>query len=116
MSILFNLNLKNKNLKLINLLKDIYGLGFKRSKTICSGLGFDSNIRIGELKQEHFDKINSLISLKYKYIIDTDLRKQIYDNIQLSKNLKTYKGIRHLYKLPVNGQNTHNNAKTRRWL
>jgi len=43
-----------------------------------------------------------------------DLKKNVYDNIQLLKNIKSYKGVRHTYKLPVNGQRTHTNAKTQR--
>lgn len=114
MVVLLNLNLKNKK-KLIFLLKDIYGIGLLYSKNICKSLGYDFNIRMNQLTEPDLNKINSLITIKYKYVIDTELKKQTYDNIQEMKNIKSYRGIRHSYGLPVNGQRTHTNAKTRGW-
>ncbi len=114
MSIILNLNLKSKK-KLIYLLKSVYGIGLLFSKEICKSLGYDYNIRFSALKKKDINKLNSLVTIKYKYIIDTELKKNIHDNIIKMKEIKTYKGIRHQYNLPVNGQRTHTNAKTRRW-
>ena len=112
MSILLNLNLQN-NKKLIYTLKTVYGLGLLSSKKICTSLGFDINTKMNELNSTDLNKINALVNIKYKFSIDSERKKNTYDNIQLMKNIKCYKGIRHSYNLPVNGQKTHNNAKTR---
>lgn len=85
------------------------------SKQICKSLGYDNNIKCSQVKEKDFNKLNSIITRKYKFLIDTELKKEIYDNIQKMKNIRCYKGIRHTYNLPVNGQRTHTNAKTRRW-
>lgn len=114
MSFFLDLNV-SKNKKLIYALKDVYGLGLLYSQEICKSLGYDSNTRLQNLKAKDFNKLNSIITVKYKYIINAELKKNIYDNIQLMKNIKCYKGIRHSYNLPVNGQRTHTNAKTRGW-
>lgn len=114
MSILINLDLK-KDKKLIFLLRNVYGLGLLSSQKICESLGYDYNIKTSSLDQKDINKLNSLISLKFKYIVDTELKKNTYDKIQLMKDIKCYKGIRHTYNLPVNGQRTHTNAKTRGW-
>lgn len=99
--------------KLIYLLRNLYGLGLLLSKQICKSLGYDYNILFSELKKKDINKINSIITRKYKFIIDTELKKQIYDNVQNMKNIRCYKGVRHMYNLPVNGQRTHTNSKTR---
>lgn len=112
MSIILNFNLKSKK-KLIYLLRTVYGIGLLFSKEICTSLGYDSNIRLSEVKQKDVNKINSIITKKYKYIVDTELKKVTHDNIQKMKNIRCYKGVRHVYNLPVNGQRTHTNAKTR---
>lgn len=115
MSLLLNLNLK-KNKKLIFLLKEIYGLGLLRCKKICVSLGYTYNTKINELKEKDLNKLTSIITLKYKYIIDVELKKRIYDTIKHMKTIKSYRGIRHTYNRPVNGQRTRTNAKTqRRW-
>lgn len=115
MALFLRLNLK-KNKKLIYVLKNVYGLGLSRSKLLCLNLGYNYDIKVDKLKQKNFNKINSLITLKYKYLIQNELKNKIYSNINFMKKIKTYRGIRHTYKLPVNGQKTRNNAKTRRWL
>ena len=112
MSILLNLNFKSDK-KLIFLLTKIYGLGYLFSKEICKSLGYDYNIKSNQLKKKDINKLNSLITIKYKYVVDTELKKQTYDNILTMKEIKSYKGVRHVYNLPVNGQRTHTNAKTR---
>lgn len=114
MSTLLNLNFKT-NTKLIFLLVKIYGLGFLFSKEICKSLGYDYNIKANQLNQKDINKLNSLITIKYKFVLDTELKKQKYDAIQTMKEIRNYKGIRHVYNLPVNGQRTHTNAKTRGW-
>jgi small subunit ribosomal protein S13 len=53
------------------------------------------------------------MNVQYKFITGADLKKRTYDKIQKMKNIKSYKGVRHSYNMPVNGQRTHTNAKTR---
>lgn len=112
MSILLNLNTTG-DVKLIYNLKSIYGIGLRSAKQICTSLGYDIDTKMHDLKDHDLNKINALINVKYKFSIDSEKKKHTYDKIQLMKNIKSYKGIRHSYNLPVNGQKTHNNAKTR---
>jgi small subunit ribosomal protein S13 len=108
------LNIENtKNKKLIYALKDIYGLGLLYAQLTCKSLGYDINCRLKDLKPQDFNKLNSIITMKYKFMINAELKKNTYDKIQLMKSIKSYKGIRHSYNLPVNGQRTRTNAKTR---
>ncbi len=114
MSIFINIDNK-ENKKLIYSLRKIYGIGLLLSKKICLSLGYDINSKISDLKQKDLNKLNAIINVKYKFITDAELKKHTYDKIQHMKNIKCYKGVRHSYNLPVNGQRTHNNAKTRGW-
>lgn len=114
MSILLDINNKN-NKQLIYVLKNVYGLGLLFSQQICKSLGYDTNVKINDLKPKDLNKLNSIINVKYKFITGAELKKNTYDNIQQMKNIRCYKGIRHSYNLPVNGQRTHTNAKTRGW-
>lgn len=113
MSILYNLNTKS-NKQMTYVLRTVFGIGLFYSKKICQSLGYDYTVKMNELMEKDLNKFNSLITIKYKLMIDTELKKNIYDNIQTLKMIKSYKGIRHTYNLPVNGQRTHTNAKTRR--
>ena len=106
---------KYKTKKLIFFLTGIYGINLSLARRICVSLGYDQNIKINNLKSEDLNRINTLITVKHKLMIDSDLKKQKYDNIQIMKDIKCYKGVRHSYNLPVNGQRTHTNAKTRGW-
>lgn len=112
MSVLLNLNFKSTR-KLVFLLTKVYGLGYLFSKEICKSLGYDYNVKANELKEKDINKLNSIITIKYKFVVDTELKKEKYDNIQVLKDIRSYKGVRHIYNLPVNGQRTHTNAKTR---
>lgn len=114
MSLLLNLD-KNSNKKIIYFLKNIYGIGLLASRKICANLGYDINTKMKDITNDDINKIHALITVKYKFSIDTEKKKNTYDNIQHMKNIKCYKGVRHSYNLPVNGQKTHNNAKTRGW-
>jgi small subunit ribosomal protein S13 len=114
MSIFQNLNIENK--KLTFALNSVFGIGYSCGRKICNQLGFDSNSLVKDLTSDDLNKINLLINVKYKYIVNNDLNKQIFDNIKNLKNSKTYRGIRPKYRLPVNGQRTHTNSKNARKL
>jgi len=114
MSTILNLNTTD-NVKLIYNLRSIYGIGYLFSKKICASLGYDVNVKMRDLTQQDLNKINALVNVKFKFSIDAERKKNTYDNVQQMKNIKCYKGVRHSYNMPVNGQKTHNNAKTRGW-
>jgi small subunit ribosomal protein S13 len=90
-------------------------LGYLSAKLICKSLCFDLTIKAKDLSSEDWTKVSNIIKIKYKFLLDNEVKKNIHDNIQKLKNIKSYKGIRHLYGLPVNGQRTRTNAKTRGW-
>jgi small subunit ribosomal protein S13 len=115
MSIYINLTkplLKNK--KLIYALKTIYGINLTLAKNICKVLGYEISMKISECRDQDLLKISSVINLYLKFLFSDELKKNIYDNIQRMKVIKSYKGIRHSYSLPVNGQRTRTNSRTRR--
>jgi small subunit ribosomal protein S13 len=115
MSIYINLTkplLKNK--KLIYALKTVYGINLTLANNICKVLGYDINMKISECRDQDLLKISSVINLYLKFLFSDELKKNIYDNIQKMKIIKSYKGIRHSYSLPVNGQRTRTNSRTRR--
>ena len=79
MSISLSINVESKK-KLIYILTKIYGLGLFSSKKNCEGLGYDLNNKNNELSKSDLNQISSLINLKYKFIVDTDLKKKIMIN------------------------------------
>jgi small subunit ribosomal protein S13 len=114
MALVFNSSLKNK--KLIYILQEVYGIGLLRSKRICVDLGFNLNIKFTDLEDKMSNKINSLITLRYRFLMQDELKKRKVANINFMRRVRTYRGVQHSHRLPVNGQRTRNNAKTRRWL
>lgn len=112
MSLFIDLTTK-KDKKLIYALRDVYGLGLHSANIICKSLGYDINTKISNFRPEDLNKLTAIINVQYKFITSAELKKKTYDKIQLMKNIKCYKGVRHSYNLPVNGQRTHTNAKTR---
>lgn len=111
----YNLYIQNKtNTSLIYALNNIYGIGVSLAKKICSDLGYDQHIKLKDLLPKDLKKLNSILTVKNMFTIDAELKKQIHDNIKKLKNIKCYKGTRHIYNLPVNGQRTKTNAKTRK--
>lgn len=113
MTIFINFNNNKTNKKLIYSLRDIYGLGLFSAQQICKSLGYDINSKINDFRPEDLNKLTAVMNVHYKFITGADLKKRTYDKIQKMKNIKCYKGIRHSYNMPVNGQRTHTNAKTR---
>lgn len=96
-----------KKLFYIELTK-IYGIGVKRSLKICSKLDLTTK-KVFEINE--LEKIRVLKELK-KYILGIDLKKNIIYNIKRLINIKCYRGLRHLKRLPARGQRTRTNAKT----
>ena len=90
----------------------IYGIGRKKSQEICDKLGIPANKRVNELTDEETLKIRELIDSDYH--VEGDLRREVSLNIKRLMDLGCYKGLRHRKKLPVRGQRTHTNARTRK--
>ncbi|MCC6160106.1 MAG: 30S ribosomal protein S13 [Deltaproteobacteria bacterium] len=90
----------------------IYGIGPAISSRILSAVGVDANVRAGQLTDVEVAKIRSFIDENVK--VEGDLRKDIAMNIKRFMDLGTYRGLRHRRGLPVRGQRTHTNARTRK--
>ena len=93
-------------------LTNIYGIGKYRAKIIINTLCINPTKRCCELTPIDISKLCKLVSRDYK--IGSFLQKDIQERIKRHIKLKSYKGFRHKYKLPVHGQRTHTNAKTRK--
>ncbi|MFN4227794.1 MAG: 30S ribosomal protein S13 [Candidatus Ratteibacteria bacterium] len=100
----------NKKVKIA--LTYIYGIGDKRAEEIVKNTGVDSEKRVKELTEEELGKITSFIQKNYK--IEGDLRQEIAQNIRRLIDINCYRGIRHKFSLPVRGQRTRSNARTRK--
>ena len=90
----------------------IHGIGLYSSKKICKKLNISDNTRVNQLSEEQVLKIREHIDQNHK--VEGDLRREISVNIKRLVDLATYRGSRHKKKLPVRGQRTHCNARTRK--
>ena len=90
----------------------IFGIGPKVAKDICIKATIDKAKRVNELNDEEVNKIRELVESKYS--VEGDLRRKISIDIKRLTDLGCYRGIRHRKKLPVRGQRTHTNARTRK--
>ncbi|MEK7087041.1 MAG: 30S ribosomal protein S13 [Patescibacteria group bacterium] len=88
----------------------LYGIGRKLADKICEEARIDSNKLVKELTAEDVNKIQSIIEKNYK--IEGELRQLIKQNINRLKDIKAYRGVRHLRRLPVRGQRTKTNSRT----
>lgn len=94
-------------------LRYIYGIGPVNSKKILSAAGISSDIRAKDLTEQQLSQIVHSIQ-SGKYVIEGDLRREIGLNLKRLQGIKSYRGIRHLRGLPVRGQRTSTNARTRK--
>ena len=90
----------------------IFGIGHKTAVDICSEASIDNNKRVNELKDDEINKIRDLID--QKHVVEGDLRRKVSLDIKRLNDLGCYRGLRHRKKLPVRGQRTHTNARTRK--
>ncbi len=90
----------------------IYGIGRVKSMEICAAAGISPDKRISALSEDEIIKIRETIDAGYT--VEGELRKEISLNIKSLKDIKCYRGLRHIRKLPVRGQRTHTNARTRK--
>ena len=99
------------NKHLVIALTYIYGIGRTRSQSICEATGLAATTKVNQLTEEELDKIRTEVG---KYSLEGDLRREISMNIKRLMDLGTNRGIRHRRGLPVRGQRTSTNARTRK--
>ena len=90
----------------------IFGIGPKIANDICSEASVDITMRVSQLKDEEINKIREIIDAKHS--VEGDLRRKVSMDIKRLTDLGCYRGLRHRKKLPVRGQRTHTNARTRK--
>ncbi len=90
----------------------IYGLGRTRTKQICEATGIDCNTRVRDLTDEEVARLRNYIDANFK--VEGDLRRDVAQDIKRKMEIGSYQGIRHRRGLPVRGQRTHTNARTRK--
>ena len=94
-------------------LRYIYGLGPANSKIILENAKIDPSIRAKDLNEQQMSQIVHAIQ-EGKYVIEGDLRRELGMNLKRLQGIKCYRGVRHLRGLPVRGQRTQTNARTRK--
>lgn len=111
------------NKRFVIALTYVYGIGRSRAEKICDSLHIDKQLRTNEVSEETLIQVRDLINKQAEEsennsgevgLVEGDLRRKVHNNIKTFIDLGCYKGIRHVKKLPVRGQRTHNNAKTKR--
>ncbi len=94
-------------------LRYIYGIGPTRAKIICQACGIAESMRASELNEEMINKIMNVVAEK-QYKLEGDLRREVIGNLKRLSAIKSYRGLRHAKGLPVRGQRTSTNARTRK--
>jgi len=92
-------------------LTHIFGIGRSTAGKICSAAGVPPNVKIGDLAEPEVDKIRAEVA---RYVVEGDLRRETSMNIKRLMDLGCYRGIRHRRGLPLRGQRTRTNARTRK--
>jgi small subunit ribosomal protein S13 len=92
-------------------LTSIYGIGITRARKICTASGIQPTAKVKDLTEAEVDKLRGEVA---KFTVEGDLRRQISMNIKRLMDLGTYRGMRHRRGLPVRGQRTKTNARTRK--
>jgi small subunit ribosomal protein S13 len=90
----------------------VFGIGRTTSQKICSEVGIDANTRVRNLTEEEVDRIRRWVDANLS--VEGDLRRDVAQDIKRKIEIGCYQGIRHRKGLPVRGQRTHTNARTRK--
>ena len=93
-------------------LRYIYGIGPTRAVKIVQGLDLDGGRKVRDLTDEEVIRIRDFIDANYK--VEGDLRREVAQDIKRKIEIGSYQGVRHRRSLPVRGQRTHTNARTRK--
>ncbi|MBF0456195.1 MAG: 30S ribosomal protein S13 [Magnetococcales bacterium] len=100
------------NKRLVVSLTYIYGIGIESAKQIMESAGISLDVRTRDLSETEIAKIRSVIDSNFQ--VEGDLRRQVAMNTKRLMDIGTYRGLRHRRGLPVRGQRTHTNARTRK--
>ncbi|MCA3325482.1 MAG: 30S ribosomal protein S13 [Roseomonas sp.] len=100
------------NKRVLVSLRYIYGIGPQNAKVICDQLSIPAERRVNQLTDDEIMRIRELIDREYR--VEGDLRREQAMNIKRLMDLGSYRGLRHRKGLPVRGQRTHTNARTRK--
>ena len=92
-------------------LQSIFGVGRSRAKKVCADSGVNPVVKIKDLTEAEVDKIRHEIA---KFVVEGDLRREVGMSIKRLIDLGTYRGLRHRRGLPMRGQRTRTNARTRK--
>ncbi|MFR1167580.1 MAG: 30S ribosomal protein S13 [Adlercreutzia equolifaciens] len=90
----------------------IYGIGLTTAKEIIAATGVDPDIRVKDLSEEDLAKLRDYIQQNLK--VEGDLHREVSQNVKRLMEIGCYRGLRHRRGLPVRGQRTHTNARTRK--
>ena len=90
----------------------IFGVGTTRAREILAESGIQPDTRVRDLTDEEVSRLNAVVSSNYK--VEGDLRREVAANIKRLMDINSYRGMRHKRGLPVRGQRTHTNARTRK--
>jgi small subunit ribosomal protein S13 len=90
----------------------IYGIGRTTAQKICADLGIDPDTRVHRLTDDEVNRIRAYVDANLE--VEGDLRREVQNNIKRKIEIGCYQGIRHRKGLPVRGQRTHTNARTRK--
>lgn len=93
-------------------LQSVYGIGPTTSHKILDQAGVDAVVKSDDLTEEEINRVREIIDREY--LVEGELRKDINQNIKRLMEIGSYRGMRHRFNLPVRGQNTRTNARTRR--
>ncbi len=112
------------NKRFVIALTYVYGMGKSRAEKICKDLNIDTLLRTPEIDEETLKKVRDYITAENEkdsesdgsevMLIEGDLRRKVQTSVKRLIDLGCYRGIRHVKKLPVRGQRTHTNARTKR--
>jgi small subunit ribosomal protein S13 len=92
-------------------LTSIYGIGRSRAGRLCDGAGLKRDVKVKDLTEPEVDRLRAEVA---KFTVEGDLRRQVSMSIKRLMDLGTYRGMRHRKGLPVRGQRTRTNARTRK--
>jgi len=101
---------RNKHIEIA--LTYIYGVGRTSAKKICAAADVDTNTKTDHLSEAEVIKLREIIERDWK--VEGDLRREVNQNIKMLMDIGCYRGLRHRRGLPVRGQRTHTNARTRK--
>ncbi len=100
------------NKRVVIALRYIYGIGPTNARQICAKVGIDDARRVNQLTEDEIIRIRDMIDKDFT--VEGDLRREVAMNIKRLMDLGSYRGLRHRKGLPVRGQRTHTNARTRK--